>query len=311
MSTNDTYTPTILVVDDDEVMRNVLISSVTPLGVNIIEAENGRTALTILKKQPIDVVISDLIMPRMSGLMLLHSLLEQGHHLPFVLVTSFSDKDSAVQALRLGAFDYLEKPIAAEDLQSVVKEAIQAGREQRQLITMMNTQPDQNLESIALAEMQILRMRTFRAKRDEFNQPVTKGNTNNWQDLRNLFVSEAEPQLMFCQGSIENLSEGAVCQQELGYLLRSIQSVRLASEAIRLTHISDMAWSVELFLAALKSKQEALKPEQINLLKSALADLNTKISALTSKEALRIQTELDKASQEIRTVESHKGQKSA
>lgn len=297
---NESFTPTILIVDDDDLARSIVAEAVTELGVNIVEAENGRAALSILKKQPVNLVISDLIMPKMSGLMLLHSLLEQGRHLPFILVTSYSDKDSAVQALRLGAFDYLEKPIDVADLQSVVKEAIQASHEQQHLITIMNTHASQSMESFALAEMQILRMRTFRAKHGEFNGPVEKGNINNWQDLRNLFVSEAEQQLIFCSGAIKSLTTSDSRAQELGYVLRIVQSIRLASEAIRLTDISEFTWSLELCIAALKSNPTALTNETVALLQSAVSTLATKVSALLSTDTISILARLEETTAQLR-----------
>jgi CheY-like chemotaxis protein len=306
---SDTFTPTILIVDDDTTARKVVAEAVIELGVNIVEADNGRAALSILKKQPVNLVISDLIMPKMSGLMLLHSLLEQGRHLPFILVTSYSDKDSAVQALRLGAFDYLEKPVDIADLQSVVREAIQASSDQQQLISIMNSHAGQSVESFAFAEMQILRMRTFRAKHGEFNGPIEKGNINNWQDLRTLFVSEAEQQLIFCRGAIDSLSTSESKAQELGYILRIVQSIRLASEAIRLTDISDFTWAFELFIAALKSKPAELCSEKISLLTDALSILSTRVSALLSADTLQILSKLEEMTAEIRSTESQRTDK--
>lgn len=306
---SDTFTPTILIVDDDANARKVVAEAVTELGVNIVEVDNGRSALSILKKQPVNLVISDLIMPKMSGLMLLHSLLEQGRHLPFILVTSYSDKDSAVQALRLGAFDYLEKPVDIADLQSVVREAIQASRDQQQLISIMNSHAGQSVESFALAEMQILRMRTFRAKHGEFNGPIEKGNINNWQDVRNLFVSEAEQQLIFCRGAIGSLSTHESRSQELGFILRIVQSIRLASEAIRLTDISEFTWAFELCIAALKSKPSELNAGRVKLLNDALTILNTKVSALLSTDTLQILNKLEETVAEIRSTEPSRSDK--
>lgn len=294
------FTPTVLVVDDSPLERAAVIAAISKIGVNVVEVEDGKAALNVLKHQTIDLVISDLIMPRMSGLMLLHSLLEQGIHLPFIIVTSYSDKDSAVQALRLGAFDYLEKPIDADDLENVAREALSAGREQQQLVTMMNSNDMQNKESFALCEMQILRMRTFRAKNGEFNSLVSKGNINNWYDLRNLFIEEAEPQLEFCFSALESIKTSETPGYDLGFVLRIIQSIRLASESIRISDIAEFAWSLELVIAEFKSDPTNLDKEHLNQGLAALRMLHSKISNLHNPEAMKLQNSLEKISEELR-----------
>ena len=70
----DKFTPTVLVVDDTPMERAAVIAAISNIGVNVVEAEDGKAALNILKHQSVNLVISDLVMPKMSGLMLLHSL---------------------------------------------------------------------------------------------------------------------------------------------------------------------------------------------------------------------------------------------
>lgn len=294
------FTPTVLVVDDNPVERKAVIAAISCIGVNAVEADDGKAALSILKHQSVNLVISDLIMPKMSGLMLLHSLLEQGIHLPFIIVTSYSDKDSAVQALRLGAFDYLEKPIDAEDLENVAREALNAGREQSQLVAMMNTNDVQNKESYAVAEMQILRMRTFRAKNGEFNSLVSKGNITNWYDLRNLFVEEAEPQLDFCIGALESVKSSETPGHDLGFVLRIIQSIRLASESIRISHIAEFAWTLEQVVAELKGDPANIDQEHLDQGGLGLKMLKSKISNLQNPDVMKLQMNLEKISQDLR-----------
>jgi CheY-like chemotaxis protein len=300
-SKQDNFTPTVLVVDDSPIERAAVIAAISSIGVNVIEVEDGRAALNVLKHQKVNLVISDLIMPKMSGLMLLHSLLEQGIHLPFIVVTSYSDKDSAVQALRLGAFDYLEKPIDADDLENVAREAINAGYEQNQLVSMMNSNDIQNKESYAVAEMQILRMRTFRAKNGEFNSLVSKGNINNWYDLRNLFIEEAEPQLVFCSGALASVKSSETPGYDLGFVLRIIQAIRLASEAIRISDIAEFAWTLEQVIAELKGDPTNLDHDHLNTCAAGIKMLQEKISSMHNPDAMQLQKNLEKISQELRT----------
>jgi len=301
---NNNFTPTVLVVDDALLERAAVIAAISNIGVNVIEAEDGKNALAILKHQTVHLVISDLIMPKMSGLMLLHSMLEQGIHLPFIIVTSYSDKDSAVQALRLGAFDYLEKPINADDLENVAREALNAGCEQQQLLSIMSSNDILDKESFALAEMQILRMRTFRAKNGEFNSLVTKGNINNWYDLRNLFIAEVEPQLEFCIGALESIKMSETPGYDLGFVLRIIQSIRLASESIRISDVAEFAWTLELVIAEFKGDPKNLEQKHLDDAIAGIKMLRSKISSLQNPEAMKLQHRLEKISEELRTKAS-------
>jgi CheY-like chemotaxis protein len=293
-------TPTVLVVDDSPEIRQYIAKVIVPLGVNVAEASNGRQALSIIKKQTVDVVISDLIMPRMSGLMLLHSMLEQGCHVPFILVTGFSDKDSAIQALRLGAFDYLEKPVHETELQPVVQEALRVSREQRALAAT----PPQGVQVNANAELLIMKMRTFRFKGETFDNAITRDTTGQWHDLRDLFVQEAEPQLVFSESALRALAGAEQKARELGFVLRVVQAVRIAAEGIRLNDVAEFAWSIESTLAELKHHPEKLTPAHAQLLGDANAVLRAKVVALGDASARSAQQSLTELTAQLRSKAS-------
>jgi FixJ family two-component response regulator len=296
-------TDTVLVVDDDNDARAVISRMVAPAGVNVIEAANGRQALSILKKTKVSVVISDLVMPRMSGLMLLHSLLEQGHQVPFILITGYSDKDSAIQALRLGAFDYLEKPLHETDLLSVLNEALLVSHEQAALLAVVRGAN----ETLGLApadrtaEFQIMRMRTFRFKGETYDYTVSRDNVRNWHDLKELFVHEAEPQLVFSDGCLKSLLTSENLGHDLGFVLRVIQSIRQASEATRLNDIAQFAWALEANVAALKLAPCRLSPDRVQLLVDANGVLQKKVAALADQGAHELLKRLDDETERLRT----------
>ncbi len=299
----DLSNPTVLVVDDDADTRHVLSRTVASLGINVLEAKDGRQALTIMKKHRIDVVISDLVMPRMSGIMMLHSMLEQGHHMPFILVTGFSDKDSAIQALRLGAFDYLEKPVHETDLLSVTQEALKVSKEQIRLVEAVRTD-DSPLKSGKVdrhAELAIMKMRTFRYKGENFDYAISKGNAESWHDLKELFIEEAEQQLIFNEGALFDLVKfPGQTAKELAFILRVVQSVRIASEAVRLTDIAEMAWSLESTIAAFKHQPSELTPAHVDLLVKANGILRSKVKALADGVASDVQKSLDHLTEVLR-----------
>jgi class 3 adenylate cyclase len=103
----------ILVVDDDPVTRLMLAASLERNGHRVTTAEDGPRALDLVRSNPFDVVLLDVLMPRMDGYRMLELLKEDStlRHIPVIMVTSVDDVDSAVRCIELGADDYLSKPI--------------------------------------------------------------------------------------------------------------------------------------------------------------------------------------------------------
>lgn len=124
---------TILVVDDDRDMLDVIVTTLQPVVSKILTASNGLEALAILDHESVDAVVSDISMPSMDGLTLLVRLRERGLDLPIVFFSGFFDRGYVLSALRLGAFDFIEKPIDYEQLSKVVDQAVRHGVKLRRL----------------------------------------------------------------------------------------------------------------------------------------------------------------------------------
>jgi len=114
---------TILVVDDEQSMRDFLKILLVKEGHKVVTAENGNQALSILSEQPCDLVISDIRMPGMGGLELLESIREHYGDLPVIMITAFASPNDAVQAMKNGAFDYISKPFNVDEIKSVILSA--------------------------------------------------------------------------------------------------------------------------------------------------------------------------------------------
>jgi diguanylate cyclase (GGDEF)-like protein len=120
MSDEDQRLARVLVVDDDRLIRELVSDSLRPR-VRVECCESGEAAVAALRREPADLVISDLTMPGMSGVELL-DLVRRGYPgTEFVLLTANASVESAVGALRMGAADYLIKPIRTEELDAVVE----------------------------------------------------------------------------------------------------------------------------------------------------------------------------------------------
>ena len=114
----------VLVVDDFPTMRRIIRNLLRQLGFqNIAEAEDGTHALSLIKEEPVDLVVTDWNMPKMSGIELLKAIRQDAEHksLPVLMVTAEADKSSIIQAIQAGVNNYIVKPFTAE----VLKEKIE------------------------------------------------------------------------------------------------------------------------------------------------------------------------------------------
>jgi DNA-binding NtrC family response regulator len=108
---NDRPTASVLVVEDDPGVRAILTRFLADRGYGVRSAEHGLEALDVLATHPVDLVLSDVHMPQMSGIELLRVVRERDPDAQLVLITGHSSVRDAVEAIKLGAADYVEKPI--------------------------------------------------------------------------------------------------------------------------------------------------------------------------------------------------------
>jgi DNA-binding NtrC family response regulator len=121
---------TILIVDDEPVIREVLGAVLTKAGYRTRDAATGAEGLERLSKEPIDLVLLDMMLPDRPGLEVLIDIRAHHPEVPVVVVTAYSSVESAIAAMRHGAFHYLPKPFRNEEVVHVVKQAL----EKRQLV---------------------------------------------------------------------------------------------------------------------------------------------------------------------------------
>jgi two-component system response regulator PilR (NtrC family) len=113
----------VLIVDDERSMRDFLKILLEKEGHRVTTASRGSEALDIFDEQPIDVVVSDIRMPGMTGIELLEQIKEISHEMPVIMITAFASPDDAVMAMKNGAFDYISKPFNVDEIKSVIKSA--------------------------------------------------------------------------------------------------------------------------------------------------------------------------------------------
>ncbi len=115
----------VLVVDDDESLRRVTQVQLEEEGYTVMTAASGGEARTILMRHPQDLVITDLNMPGISGVDLLKHIRAEYPETTVVLVTAFGTVESAIEAMKVGAYDYLTKPVNPDSLRLIVAKALE------------------------------------------------------------------------------------------------------------------------------------------------------------------------------------------
>ncbi|BBL70107.1 sigma-54-dependent transcriptional regulator [Methylogaea oryzae] len=123
---------TVLIVDDEPKMQRVLEIMLKQMGHRPLLAGNGLEALEQIEAHAVDLVVSDLQMPQMNGLQLLEALRGQDSDLPFIMITAYGTVESAVEAMKHGACDYIIRPFDVEQVELSITRALELGRVQRE-----------------------------------------------------------------------------------------------------------------------------------------------------------------------------------
>ncbi len=122
----------VAVVDDQELIRDSLIYTLEQAGYKVDGFEDGETFLRTIKGKFYDLIITDLKMPNIDGIELLRRLREGGIDIPVIVMTAYGTVTSAVEAMKLGAYDYIQKPFEADEIELLVKRAFREHELQRE-----------------------------------------------------------------------------------------------------------------------------------------------------------------------------------
>jgi len=114
----------VLIVDDEPNLRKILAAQLSRDGYDVMTAEDGEQGLAMLREHHIDLVVTDLKMPKVDGMELLREALRLDPDLPVVMITAHGTVDTAVEALKIGAFDYLTKPFDKDEVRAIVGKAL-------------------------------------------------------------------------------------------------------------------------------------------------------------------------------------------
>jgi DNA-binding NtrC family response regulator len=115
----------VLVVDDDKSVREMISSLIREMGEEVEIAVNGADAWKKIKQTPFDLVITDLKMPKMDGINLLKKIKEKPWETVVIILTGYASVKTAIESLKLGAYDYVEKPFSLINLEFTIKRALE------------------------------------------------------------------------------------------------------------------------------------------------------------------------------------------
>ena len=114
----------VLIVDDEEDLAKTIAERLEIRGIHTQTASEGDKALNLIKSQPPDVVVLDLMMPGIGGLGILKQINLLGNKIPVILLTGYGSRERSIEGMNLGAFDYVLKPCNLDDLIIKIQEAI-------------------------------------------------------------------------------------------------------------------------------------------------------------------------------------------
>jgi CheY-like chemotaxis protein len=186
----------VLIVDDDQICREVLRDALDQLGVEMELAGDGVEGLEKLSAKPFDLLITDLNMPRMDGLGLLREARHRYPHILTIVITGYGSLESAVEAIRQGTYDYIQKPFRIDEIVLVTRNAVER--------IIILREKNRILQELTLAHRRLAQYEQSEKHRQEDALPASEERQGEGLDTLCLFPRHTAPLAVF-----ERPSEGA------------------------------------------------------------------------------------------------------
>ncbi len=280
----------VLIVDDEEDLREILSMHVEELGFTALTADNGESGLAALFTNPVDVVLSDLTMPKLNGIGFLRQARSKGYNFPFLVLTGNGTKATAMEAVRLGAFDFLEKPFIPNHLKSLLDEAMRQSKSQQGTSRTSESQDKQ--------------------------WPIRLPNLNEdsssaWEVGQNIenFFELFDGQLAFCKGSIKNILDKEEQARELGYLYRVIRSCSQAARFWQFYDLSSVAFELSEMILFFRAHPEQVRQETAQLVVRGINNIlnlihNLQDSSSVMAKSFELREEIKKVLDKLSLIEN-------
>lgn len=214
----------ILIVDDEPKIRHILKIMLSLKGHSIYEAEDGEDALILLQKEPVDLVISDIKMPKMDGLTLLERIKDMNLSCPVVFITAFATIDSCVEAMQKGAVDYITKPFDEQRILLTIEKALGISRilaENKSLKDELSKKFESDIVCVSPAMKQVLELALKVAQKSDTTVLIT-GESGTGKEVVARFIHNHSPRAgkrfvaINCAAISPNLVESTLFGHERG-----------------------------------------------------------------------------------------------
>jgi DNA-binding NtrC family response regulator len=269
MIENDSSGKTILIVDDSPEFQQLMRFTLERSGFEVITSDDGMLAKDLLDTNQVDLVISDYKMPRMDGLQLLRALREKRHTIPYILMTAHGSVESTLEAMNLGAIEYLTKPFEPAEIIRAARKALNLSQEEPSGDSCPEDagSPSSFLNIIgSSAAMQVVYQKIRKAVRNSSNILIT-GETGTGKELvaRAIHYNGPRRNRSFIAVNCSVFSEGVLESELFGHVKGAFTSAfadhmgrfELADGGtLLLDEIGDMPLSVQVkLLRVLQEKQ--------------------------------------------------------
>jgi len=264
----------ILIVDDEEVIRNICFRSLEKKGYHVGLAENGIDALDHIREGIYEIVFTDIKMPMMDGLELLQAIKRDFPHLEVVIMTAFATIESAIDAMKKGAYDFILKPIKPDQIRVVADrclEKVQLGKENKAL----------RFANQKLVELQEMKDKFVAITSHELRTPVShlKGYLGiiNDEEGQQLSASERDQCMEIILNAVDELEEIVTKMHNLSHSENG--KLNLKTEPVEINGLIKQIVQ--------EYKHFTIKREQLLEFKSAMTGLSIHVDQSQIKSVLR------------------------
>ena len=248
---------TILIIDDDDQLRKSFERLLTDEGYNVLTAASGESGLDIIKRETPDLVLLDVCLPGMNGLETYREIKPVEPRLPVIIMTAFGTTETAIEATKMGAFDYILKPFDIPDTLNIVKQAIKAGYFMRTMVEVDVIH--ENIEKEAIIGRSIAMQDVYKSigRVSPTNATVLiRGDSGTGKELVSMAIyhhslrSDKPFQIINCVAIPENLLESELFGYEKGSFTgathRRIGKIEMADGGtVFLDEIGDMPPAIQ------------------------------------------------------------------
>ncbi|HWR58245.1 MAG TPA: sigma-54 dependent transcriptional regulator [Thermodesulfovibrionales bacterium] len=211
----------ILVVDDEKLIRWSLKENLGKVGFDVIEAENGNDALKVFSDSMPDIVLLDINLPDISGIEVLRAIKSLDKDVPVIIITAFGNIQTAVDAMRFGAHDFIEKPFEIEKLNIVIDKALENAFLRREVTRYKAKDGDYGFESIIGTSPKMLELKKIikRISASNTTTVLLEGETGTGKDFfaRVIHDQSARASKSFIDVNCAALPENLIESELFGY----------------------------------------------------------------------------------------------